>query len=218
MGTHNQHYVYKIVNLKNQKEYIGVRTHPNPQKDKYMGSGTCILKVIEIEGIDNFKKLILKTFDTREKAVEYESSLLTEEYCNSPNTYNIINTGSDGVNKHCFRKDLWYDYYNDIRIKYLNNYTPTELAKFYNCDKGTIRIICEDLLRSGSESQYLRFQSHPSTKRNSYLDENVIKITEMYKGGLNTPEIARIFNTSVPMIRRRIIENNIPLRGRGNNK
>jgi hypothetical protein len=50
-----KHYVYKITNLKNNKIYIGVRTHPSPELDEYMGSGTCIQNVIKIEGIEYFK-------------------------------------------------------------------------------------------------------------------------------------------------------------------
>jgi hypothetical protein len=87
-----KHYVYKIINLKNNKIYIGVRTHPNPEIDEYMGSGTCIQSVIKIEGIEFFKKEIIKTFNTREEAENYESSLLTEEFCNNPETYNIQRT------------------------------------------------------------------------------------------------------------------------------
>ena len=56
MKDQQKHYVYKITNLKNNKIYLGVRTYPDPENDKYMGSGTCIQKVIEIEGINNFKK------------------------------------------------------------------------------------------------------------------------------------------------------------------
>lgn len=209
------HYVYKTINLKNNKEYIGVRSHPNPDEDNYLGSGTCILNVIKKEGIENFKKIILKKFDTREKAVEYESFLLTEEYCNNPNTYNIINTGSDGFNKHCFRKDLWYDYFDEIRKKYIQGKTLKELGKIYNCDRGTIKNICNDLLRSISESQQLRFKKYPGHTRNKKVDSDVRKIIKLYKSGKSISKIAEIYNVSTPVIRKRLVENDIKRRNKG---
>lgn len=39
-----KHYIYKTTNLINGKIYIGKRSHENPEKDKYMGSGTLLRK------------------------------------------------------------------------------------------------------------------------------------------------------------------------------
>ena len=74
------HYVYKITNLKNNKIYIGVRTHPNPEQDPYMSSSTIIAKLIQIEGIENFKKEVLHTYPTRQEAEHKEKEYLTEEF------------------------------------------------------------------------------------------------------------------------------------------
>ena len=209
----NIHYVYKITNLKNNKIYIGVRTHPNPDKDEYMGSGTVIQKVIEIEGIDNFKKEIIYRFNTREEAEKYASSLLTEEFCNSQYTYNIINTGDFNNQKHGFRKDLWYDYYNNIREQYKQGISRTTLAKKYKCDKGTIKIICNDILRTASESQQIRFKTTTSGARDLKFDKThlteLIKLYTDDKWSVN--RIAKHFKKSTSFITKRIIENNIKL-------
>lgn len=214
------HYVYKIINLKNNKEYIGVRTHPTPNNDEYMGSGTCIQNVIEIEGIEYFKKQIIKTFDTREEAENYESSLLTEEYCNSPETYNIQQTSRFNGKMHGFRKDIWYDYYDEIRDKYIKGENLPSLGKQYNCDKGTIRIICSDIKRTNSESQRLRFDKCiTSGARDLEFDKvNLNILLDLYnieKWSVN--RIATYFNKSCSFVDRRLKEQNIVKRTRKEN-
>jgi len=214
-----KHYVYKITNLKNNKIYIGVRTHPSPELDEYMGSGTCIQNVIKIEGIEYFKKEIIKTFDTREKAENYESSLLTEEFCNSPETYNIQRTSNFNGKMHGFRKDIWYDYFQEIRDKYMSGETLPSLGKQYHCDKGTIRIICSDIKRTNSESQQIRYQKATSGARDLEFDKiylsELIKLYNEDKWSVN--RIAKYFGKSTPFITKRLIENKIQLRDRKDN-
>lgn len=215
----NIHYVYKITNLKNNKIYIGVRTHPNPDKDEYMGSGTVIQKVIEIEGINNFKKEIIHRFNTREEAEQKEKEYLTEEFCNDPNTYNISSNSSLKGNIHAFRKDLWYDYYNDIRKQYKQGIPRTTLAEKYKCDKGTIKIICNDILRTASESQQIRYQNSTSGARDLEFDRDYLAdLIELYcidKWSIN--RIANYFSKSTSFVTKRILENNIQLRDRKDN-
>jgi len=215
-----KHYVYKIINLKNSKIYIGVRTHPNPELDKYMGSGTIIQKVIEIEGIENFKKEIIKIFQTREEAENYEGKLLTEEFCNNSETYNINRTGKYSDNKHCFRKDLWYDYYTEIRELYKNGKTLKELGKKYKCDRGTIKNLVKDIQRTVSESQQLRYNKFiTSGARDLDFDKKYLdKLLELYnieKWSVN--RIATYFSKSCAFIDRRLKENNIIKRSRKEN-
>ena len=65
------HYVYKIINLKNNKEYIGVRSHPNPKEDTYMGSSKILENLYKLEGKEHFTKIILKTFSSRKEAEDF---------------------------------------------------------------------------------------------------------------------------------------------------
>src|SRR5574344_247572 len=57
------HYIYKITNLINGKNYIGQRICPEnkiPETDtKYMGSGIKIKNAEKKYGLDNFEKTIL---------------------------------------------------------------------------------------------------------------------------------------------------------------
>ena len=216
----NIHYVYKITNLKNNKIYIGVRTHPNPDKDDYMSSSTIISKLIEIEGIENFKKEVLHTYSTRQEAEQKEKEYLTEEFCNDPNTYNVNSNSSLQGHIRGFRKDLWYDYYDIIRERYQNGEPAKELGKYYKCDTGTIRKIIEDIKRTRSETQALRYEKYiTSGARDLDFDtEYLPELLKLYceeKWSVN--RIAKHFNRSTSFIYRRLEEHKIPIRPRKEN-
>lgn len=216
----NIHYVYKITNLKNNKIYIGVRTHPSPDKDEYMSSSTIISKLIEIEGIENFKKEVLHTYSTRQEAEQKEKEYLTEEFCNDPNTYNVNSNSSLQGDIHGFRKDLWYDYYDSIRERYQNGEPAKELGKYYRCDTGTIRKIVEDIKRTRSETQKLRYERYiTSGARDLEFDtEHLPELLKLYcddKWSVN--RIAKHFKKSTSFIYRRLDEHKIPIRPRKEN-
>jgi hypothetical protein len=81
-------YLYKITNITNNKIYIGVHRTDN-MEDGYMGSGTNIKRAISKYGIENFKKEIIAIYSTYKEALEHESSIVTEDFINSVDTYNI---------------------------------------------------------------------------------------------------------------------------------
>lgn len=83
------HIVYKITNLLNGKEYIGIHSTDN-LNDGYMGSGSALKKAIKKHGAENFKKEILYNFKTRKEASIKERELVNEEYTISRSTYNIV--------------------------------------------------------------------------------------------------------------------------------
>jgi len=85
-------YVYRVINLINKKEYIGVH-RTNNIEDGYMGSGKYIKRSIKKHGLVNFKKEIIAFFSTYKEALAFEKKLVTEEYINSSNTYNIKEGG-----------------------------------------------------------------------------------------------------------------------------
>ena len=88
------HYVY-LIEKKNtlpnsSKYYIGVRSCEGLiADDDYMGSSKYLTEDIEKEGKSNFNKIILKRFQTREDAVQYEIDMHNEfEVASNPLFFN----------------------------------------------------------------------------------------------------------------------------------
>lgn len=80
--------VYKTINLLNNKEYIGVHSL-NSLNDNYLGSGLLIKQAVKKYGKTNFKRIILKIFNNKESAYEYERFLVDEKYVSDKMTYNL---------------------------------------------------------------------------------------------------------------------------------
>ena len=91
-------YFYKITNLINNHFYYGVH-FTNNIDDGYMGSGKRLKYAIKKYGIENFKKEILKYFNSENEAFEYESEIVNEELINDINCYNL-NKGGHGSWSH----------------------------------------------------------------------------------------------------------------------
>ena len=87
------HYVYCIENLINGKVYVGKHSTKNFD-DGYMGGGTRIRHAIAKHGLENFRRHILKEFETSEEALEFEKLLVTEELVSDENTYNLTLGGT----------------------------------------------------------------------------------------------------------------------------
>lgn len=87
--------VYKITNVVNGKYYIGVHSTKNPN-DSYMGSGKIIKDALKKYGKDSFKKEVLYIFDTLQDALKKEKELVTEEFVQQKNVYNISLGGGMG--------------------------------------------------------------------------------------------------------------------------
>ena len=88
------HYFYKIVNNINGNYYYGVHSTNNID-DGYMGSGKRLGFAKKKYGIENFTKYIIKFFDTRKDAYEYEAKMVTEELVFDSSCYNMILGGNE---------------------------------------------------------------------------------------------------------------------------
>lgn len=77
------HYVYRITNLKENKHYIGVRITNKKYSEnlledlkKYKTSSKELHKLLKEEPLDNFKFKIVKTFNNRGEAKDYEKKYI----------------------------------------------------------------------------------------------------------------------------------------------
>ena len=87
--------IYKVTNTINGKIYIGKHQTQN-MNDNYMGSGKTIREAIKKYGKDSFVKEILFVFNNEAEMNECEKSIITEEFVNRADTYNIGIGGEGG--------------------------------------------------------------------------------------------------------------------------
>lgn len=88
------HYFYRIDNMNNGKFYYGIHSQridsgKKPEDDGYMGSGIELKKAQNEEGIENFKKTVVKTFSTRDEARLEEMMIVDEDIIEDPMCYNL---------------------------------------------------------------------------------------------------------------------------------
>jgi group I intron endonuclease len=98
-------YVYEIVNLINNKKYIGFCSKTPDQSKNYYGSGILINSAIKKYGKQNFIKRIIKLFDTVNEARLYEEYLIQETNAiEDPNFYNLTKGGYGGFSETAKQK------------------------------------------------------------------------------------------------------------------
>jgi uncharacterized protein (DUF433 family) len=179
-----KHYIYKITNLVNNREYIGVRSHPFPEEDSYMSSSLILKEEIKKVGIKNFRKEILEYFDTREEADSREIELVNYLYVINPNTYNQRTGGPSGVALASLRLDVYKDV--DLIVeRYKKGESAEEIAQEYKIDAGVIRnrIIPSDIKRNQSESNKQSKIKYTSGNMRKDVNSNSEQIVERYKAG-----------------------------------
>lgn len=204
-----KHYVYQITNLINGKTYIGVRSHPDPENDDYMSSSLIIKSLIGIHGLENFEKKILEEFNTREEASDYEKSFFTNDYLLDSENYNRGYGGGIPIN---MRKDIFYDFCEEIREEYLTGCTQGHLAKKYNCDKGTIARIIDDIKRPLSEVQKLRFESGIHPTRVDIPNDILDIIIQEYQKGMSINHLSYLYGYTNGVISHNLKRNRICIR------
>lgn len=119
--------IYQITNTINDKIYVGKHMTLD-LNDGYMGSGTLIKRAIEKYGIDFFKKEIIHVFENEDDMNLKERELVTEEFCNREDTYNLCVGGKGG-----------FSYINKNGMNTVNNKQKSPFGKeFYQKYKESI--------------------------------------------------------------------------------
>lgn len=97
--------VYQTTNLVNGKIYVGIHTTENPD-DSYLGSGELLRAAIQKYGTTSFKKEVLFVFDNPEEMAAKEAEIVTREFVDREDTYNLVPGGHQG--------DAWYQAWKNI--------------------------------------------------------------------------------------------------------
>jgi len=90
-----RHTVYKTTNTLNGKFYVGIHRTQKPN-DRYLGSGKLITAAIQKYGRDAFAKEVLFDFDTEEEMIAKEEEIVTVEFVERVDTYNLVPGGYQG--------------------------------------------------------------------------------------------------------------------------
>ena len=88
------HYIYKIVNNINNREYIGMHSTKNLD-DGYKGSGHLLKQAYKTYGIQSFTKIILKFCNSRQEVSLLEKQIVNADYINDDQTYNLREGGEN---------------------------------------------------------------------------------------------------------------------------
>ena len=89
------YFMYKTINIKNNKFYIGVHETTN-LKDGYLGSGKRFKNSLYYHGKENFKREILEYFDNSKSMYDKEREIVNEELLKNPKCLNLVTGGKGG--------------------------------------------------------------------------------------------------------------------------
>jgi hypothetical protein len=89
--------LYRTTNLVNSKIYVGVHKLQNTSKSRcYLGSGYGLKSAIKKYGRDKFTRITLAKFNCFEDAYFAEAEMVTQEFIDRPDTYNMCLGGRGG--------------------------------------------------------------------------------------------------------------------------
>lgn len=219
--------VYLTTNTVNNKIYIGVHGTNNPNIfDGYIGNSINIFesnpelkhpklpfhKAVKKYGYSAFRRTTLKVFDTIQDALDLEAWLVTDDFINREDTYNIIKGG--GLPPR-FDK-IVYQY--NLQGEFIREWDSlTQAAKYYNTSGETIGIAANhkrvsfNSLWSFTKVEVLNLQEYKITiqKKQVYL-YNTIK---QYIGEvISMSECAKKLNTYLAKVQR-AIKSGSPING-----
>ena len=93
-----EHYIYKIINNKNNMYYLGKRSCKGlAENDNYMGSSKHLKASINKHGVENYTKIILAYSDISKGAYELEDRLIKQSDVDNPMCYNQKYGGKGGM-------------------------------------------------------------------------------------------------------------------------
>jgi hypothetical protein len=202
------HFAYRTTNLINGKIYIGVHSTFDLE-DGYIGNNiykqddtktrketTGLVAAVRKYNYDNFKREIIKYFDTEEDAYLYESNLVNEEFVLQEDNYNIAIGGRGGNTTKGFTKEQMEEYKKKLSEGAIRARAEGKMLKTHS-DK-TIKILSEiqkEKMKDIVTNEYREKLSNSSTNswknRKSYKTVIVIDGIE-YKSKRSAAKILGI--------------------------
>lgn len=210
--------VYLTINLVNNKIYIGVHKTEDPNIfDGYIGCGVNIFEpstykkskttfqyAVNKYGIKNFKRVVLKIFESELDAYKEESVLVNEDFIKRPDTYNMTLGGKRGTDQ----SKVVYQY--DLSGNFLKEWSSHfKAATFYKCSETSINNAVTfkysscGFFWSNEKVEMLDLTVFSKTKRNEKIYEYT-SVGDFITSYLSTEDISKKYNVSIGEINRGI--------------
>jgi hypothetical protein len=162
------HYIYLTTNLVNNKKYIGQRKLPvncKVENDKYLGSGTLLLKAVGKYGREKFKKEILEICYSQQEADRLEN-LYFEKY--------------DVLNK----KDVFYNRGlagQKWRPDYHKSFMSDRMKEYYK-DEKNLKNWFEKSVKKSKKWQNKTFEEFLVNRKDKEKRKRILNIVGKEKG------------------------------------
>ena len=197
--------VYLTICTENNKYYIGVHQQENPEVfDGYIGCGidckgstklhhpkTPMQYAVKKYGYGKFFRVTLKIFDEELDAYRLESELVTEDWVNNKNNYNVQVGGLGGKRVETCKPILQYSESGNFVKEYSSvadacramNLDPNKPSKIvYACkDKSTISYGFRWQFKDGPIEQHIEYKRLSGQKRQIVRKDLDNKILEMFE-------------------------------------
>jgi group I intron endonuclease len=134
------YYVYKTVNLINNKFYIGVHKSKTKHDKSYFGSGVALSRAIRKHGIENFSNTVLAYYESLEDAYTAEKLMVTEDLVNHKDCYNMIPGGKGGNPNNLITEENLERMRQPKSQKVKDKISATLKGKSYLTDEGRAKI------------------------------------------------------------------------------
>ena len=151
------YFLYKITNQINNKIYLGKHKTKNLD-DGYFGSGKLLKRAITKYGKENFSFEILELFNSEEELNQAEKELITEEFCQRDDNYNLCVGGKGG-----------FSYINRTLTKQ-ERITRAKIASRAGVEART-----EETKQRALKTRRKRFEQgmYDTSKRSAYLKQGI---------------------------------------------
>ena len=135
-----------------------------------MGGGRALRSAQKKYGIENFKKIILSNHETAEEALEEERRLVTEEFVNDKNTYNL-RMGGIGLDSSTAKKNrvktnqILLDKYGEDWHTIISHKASTKGREFFKKRMETDPTFIEIIRKNGLKGRLVALSEESRQKR-----------------------------------------------------
>jgi len=186
-------FVYVTTNIVNGKQYVGDHS-TNDLNDEYLGSGNLIRHAIKKYKRENFKRKILKLFETKQEAFNDQELYIKKFKTLVPNGYNLSPSGGHGTNGGYLseetKRKIGVSLSKSIKGRKLSEIHKQRLSEAHKGIKHT-----EETKKKLSE---LKKGQIPWIKGRHHTKETKRKISESGKGRKHSEETKLKFKNRIP--------------------